>query len=218
MSYLFDPYNWDLSDPASIPNLLLRHIGITAISVLLGLVIAFPIALVVVRRRALYAPVITVADVVYTLPSLAVVALLIPLTGLGATTIIIPLIAYTQVVLIRNIVAAIDAVDPTLVEVGRAMGMDRRQIQVKVILPLALPVIIAGVRVATVTTIGIATVGGLIGAHDLGDLIFGGISLLPQTGEIVAGAVTITLLAIVADVALLGAQRYLGRGRGSLAL
>ena len=63
MSYLFDPYNWDLSDPASIPNLLLRHIGITAISVLLGLVIAFPIALVVVRRRALYAPVITVADV-----------------------------------------------------------------------------------------------------------------------------------------------------------
>src|SRR5690242_21074860 len=119
MKFLLDPTNWDTSIPNSIPNLFLAHLSLTLISVAIGLLIAFPIALLVARFRPLYAPVTTFASVLYTIPSIAAMVLLIPVTGLEATTVIIPLVAYTQIVLIRNIVAAIRAVDPALVEVGR---------------------------------------------------------------------------------------------------
>src|SRR5579862_6311542 len=175
MSYLLDPYSWDLTDPGSIPNLLFAHLYITAVSLGIALLIALPLSFLLARYRKLYLPIITTAGIIYTLPSLAVVAILVPFTGLNATTIIIPLIAYAQLVLIRNIVTAITGVDPALIEVGRAMGMSNLQVQLRVVLPLALPVIIAGVRVAAVTTIGIATVGALVGAYDLGSLIFNGI-------------------------------------------
>jgi osmoprotectant transport system permease protein len=216
MRYLLDPYNWDITDPNSIPNLVLQHLYITGISVALGLLIAVPIALLVARYRRFYAPVIILASIIYTLPSLAVVALLIPVPGLGlsANTVIVPLIAYTQVVLIRNIVVAIDAVDPTLLDVGRAMGMSSAQVQLRVVFPLALPIIVAGLRVVTVTTIGIATVGGLVGGGGLGTLIFGGISYLPNTDQLVAGAILVTILAITADLVLLAVQRFLSRGQG----
>jgi osmoprotectant transport system permease protein len=213
MGYLLNPFNYDLSDPSSIPNLVLEHIYIVAVSLVLGLLIAVPVALLVARFRRLYTPTITVASIIYTLPSLVVVALLLRVTGLTATTVIIPLAAYTQVVLIRNIVAAIDAVDPALVEVGRAMGMNARQVQVRVVFPLALPIIVAGLRIVTVTNIGIATVGGLVAAGGLGSLIYGGITYLPNTDQIVAGAVLVALLAVVADLLLLGLQRLLSRGR-----
>src|SRR5215468_9863884 len=172
MSYIFNGYNWDLSDPQSIPNLFLAHLSITVISVVLGVIIAFPIALLLMRFKRLYLPVVTTAGIIYTLPSIALFVLLIPLTGLEAPTIIIPLVAYTQIVLIRNIIAAIHAVDPGLVDVGRAMGMNGFQVQTRVVLPLALPVIVAGLRVATVTTIGIATLSFAIGVPTLGLIIF----------------------------------------------
>lgn len=217
MSYLLDPYNWDITDPNSIPSLLLQHLYITGVSLLLGLVIAVPIALLIARHRRLYGPTITAASIVYTLPSLAVVGVLVGVRGFGlsANTVIAPLVAYTQVVLIRNIIAAIDAVDPALIEVGRAMGMSARQVQLRVVFPLALPIVIAGVRVATVTNIGIATVGGLVGAGGLGVLIFGGITYLPNTDQIAAGAILVTLLAVATDLLLLGLQRVLSRGQGA---
>jgi osmoprotectant transport system permease protein len=212
--YLLDPANWDLSASGSIPNLLVQHLYITGVSLLIGLAIAVPIALLVARYRKLYLPTITAAGIIYTLPSLAVVGLLVPFTGLRPATIIIPLVAYAQVVLIRNIVAAVEAVDPTLVEVGRAMGMSSRQVQLRVVLPLALPVIVAGIRVTTVTTIGIASIGSLVGADNLGNLIFEGISLEPSgTDEIIAGAILIGALAIAADLLLLAVQAALSRGR-----
>jgi osmoprotectant transport system permease protein len=212
VSYLLDPANWDITDYQSIPNLLLDHLYITGVSLAIALAIALPLALLISRYRWLYLPIITAAGVVYTLPSLAVVAILVPFTGLSATTIIIPLIAYAQLVLIRNMVAAITGVDPALVEVGRAMGMNGWQLQVRVILPLALPVIIAGVRVTAVTTIGIATIGALVGADNLGDLIFSGIAN-NFTAQIVAGAILVSALALVADLALLAVQALLSRGR-----
>jgi len=125
---------------------------------------------------------------------------------------VIPLVAYAQVVLIRNIVAAIRAVDPALVEVGRAMGMSTYQLQSRVVLPLALPVIIAGLRVATVTTIGIATLAPLVGTEDLGTMIFQGFNF-SYKDEVIAGVILVSLLAIVADLLLLAAQSWLGRGR-----
>jgi osmoprotectant transport system permease protein len=212
VSYIFDGSNWDLTDPTSIPNLFLQHLSITFISMAIGLLIAFPIAFLVVRYTRWQLPTITTAGILYTLPSLAVMAALIPVTGLAPATVIIPLVAYTQIVLIRNIVAALQAVDPALVEVGRAMGMTRRQTLLRVQLPLALPVIVAGIRIATVTTIGIATIGPLVGVETLGFLIFQGwnISNKPMVS---AGAILCAAFAIAADLLLLALQRVLSRGQ-----
>lgn len=211
MSYILDPSSWDITDPGSIPNLLFAHLSITGISLFLGLIIAFPIALLIARYQRLYLPVITAAGIIYTIPSLAFLAVLVPFTGLNAPTIIIPLVFYAQIVLIRNIVAAIRAVDPQLVEVGRAMGMNQAQVLLRVVLPLALPVIVAGIRIATVTTIGIATLAPLIGVQDLGTVIFRGLDFASVTLES-AGVILICTLAIGADLLLLALQTALSGG------
>jgi osmoprotectant transport system permease protein len=212
MSYILDGTNWDLSDPGSISNLLIAQLALTAVGLLIGLAIAFPMALLISRYQRLYLPVITAAGIVYTIPSLALFAILVPFTHLTPTTVIIPLVLYAQIVLIRNIVAAIRAVDPALVDVGRAMGMNSFQLQARVILPLALPVIIAGIRVATVTTIGIATFAPLVGVADLGTIIFQGFNFSSQNLT-AAGVILVSALAIGADLLLLGVQALLSRGR-----
>ncbi len=205
-------YIWDISRPESIPNLLLNHIAIVAWSMLFALLIAFPLALIVVRYERLYLPVISIAGVLYTIPSIALLALLVPTIGLNQTTVIIALVVYAQIVLIRNFVAAIRAVDPALLEVGRAMGMNETQLLWRVTLPLALPVIFAGLRVATVTSIGIATIAPVVSVPDLGSLIFEGFEPF-YPAQILAGALLSTLLAIIADLLLLSVQRALSRGR-----
>lgn len=212
MQYILNGYNWDLSDPSSIPNLLFQHLIITVESIAIALVIAVPIALLAARYTRIYVPAVTTASILYTLPSLAFMALLIPWFGLNPPTVIIPLVLYAQVVLIRNIVAAVRAVDPGLVEVGRAMGMNGWQLQSRVVLPLALPIIVAGLRVATVTTIGIAAIAPLFGVPNLGTLIFQGFNF-SYKDQVLAGVILVSLLAIFADLLLLGLQRWLGRGR-----
>ena len=216
MDFLLHPANWDLTDPGSIPYLFLDHLYITGLTLLIGLLIAFPIAFLLVRYTRLNLPVQTAASILYTIPSFAFLAYMIRITGFTLATILVPLIAYAQVVLIRNIVAAIRAVDPTLVEVGRAMGMNGVQLQRRVVLPLSLPIIVAGIRVVAVTTIGIATLGPYVGTPNLGTLIYDGINFA-RNDEIVAGAILITALAITVDLLLLGAQRLLNRG-GQVAL
>ena len=212
MDYILQSEHWALSDPTSISSLILDHLTITAITMLIGLVIAFPIGLAAARHMRIYLPVITLAGVLYTIPSLAFMAILIPFTGLTRTTVILPMVLYAQVVLIRNIVAAIQSIDALLIEVGRAMGMNSLQLQREIILPLALPVIVAGIRVATVTTIGIATIAPLFGVQDLGYLIFQGFNT-SYNDQVVAGVIIVSLLAIVIDLLLLGVQRLLSRGR-----
>src|SRR5579884_4093884 len=171
LRYIFDGSNWDLSDSHSISTLLLAHLYQTGLTLLISLAIAVPLSLLIVRYTQLDLPVQTVAGVAYTIPSFAFLAVMISITGLNLPTLIIPLVAYAQIVLIRNIVAGIRAVDPSLIEVGQAMGMNRSQLQLRVVLPLALPVVVAGVRVATVTTIGIATIAPWVGVEDIGTLI-----------------------------------------------
>lgn len=217
MDYIFDSRHWELSRETSIPNLIVDHLTITGISMILALLVAFPIALLAARYAKLFFPAITVAGLIYTIPSLAFMALLIPLTGLSRSTVIIPLVLYAQVVLIRNIVAALHGVDPTLIEIGRAMGMTGKQVLLRVTLPLALPVIVAGVRVATVTTIGIATIAPLFGTQDLGYLIFQGFNT-SYDDQVLAGVILVSVLAIVADLALLVIQRLLSRGRSADAI
>jgi len=217
MSYLFNPANYDLSDPTSIPNLLIQHLTIVGIAMLISILIAIPLGILAARYKWLYPPVISIAGVMYTIPALALIAFLVPVTGLTIGTIIIPLILYAQIALIRNTAAAINGIDPLLIEVGRAMGMNGRQLLQRVTLPMALPVTIAGVRVAMVTTIGIASLASLAGTDSLGTLIFQGISNL-QSDQVIAGAILISLLAIVADLLLLALQVGLNRGRSALSV
>jgi osmoprotectant transport system permease protein len=217
MRYLLSPSSYDLSDPSSIPNLLLQHLTIVAISMFISLVIAFPLALLIVRYRRLRLPVITLMGLLYTIPGLALIGVLVTITQLSLATVVIPLVLYAQLVLVRNIVAALSSIDPLLIEVGRAVGMSRPQILLRVTLPLAMPVIIAGIRVATVTTIGIASLASLVDQGGLGDLIFKSIPL-GDYDTILAGAILLALFALVADTLLLLVQRAIDRGRTAVAL
>ena len=217
MNYLLNPLHYDLSDQSSIPSLLLQHLKIVGISMLISLIIALPLGLLVARYSRLYLPVITTTGLLYTIPGLALLAFLVPVTGLSIATIIIPLVLYTQLVLVRNTAAAVNGINPLLPDVGRAMGMNGQQMLLRVTLPLALPVIIAGVRVATVTTIGIASLASLVGQGGLGDLIFTGIQN-QNYDQVVAGAIVIALLAIFFDLALLGLQIALNRGRSAISV
>jgi osmoprotectant transport system permease protein len=212
VDYILQSEHWALSDPTSITSLIIDHLSLTLITMVIGFIIAFPLGLIAARCVRVYLPIITLAGVLYTIPSLAFMAILIPFTGLTRTTVVLPMVLYAQVVLIRNIVAAIQSVDPLLIEAGRAMGMNGWQVQREVILPLALPVIVAGIRVATVTTIGIATIAPLFGVQDLGYLIFQGFNT-SYNDQVVAGVIIVSLLAIVVDFLLLGVQRILSRGR-----
>jgi osmoprotectant transport system permease protein len=217
MNYLLDPFNYDLSDPGSIPNLLLKHMAIVAISMLISLVIAIPLGILVARYKRIAGPIITTAGLLYTIPGLALMGFLVLVTGLNPPTIIIPLVLYAQLVLVRNTAAGINAIDPLLLEVGQAMGMNRWQRLVRVTLPLALPVIVAGIRVAMVTSIGIASLSTLVGVSSLGDLIFIGLTNL-QNNQVLAGAILISLLAVVSDLLLLIVQIALNRGRSAISV
>ena len=217
MHYILQPYNYDLTDPESIPNLFLKHLSFVGTTMLISLIIAIPVGILLARYRRLYLPVVSISGLLYTIPSIAAFALLIPFTGLSAATAIIPLVIYNQLVLIRNTVTAINGIDPLLIEVGRAMGMKPLQVLFRVTLPLALPVIVAGIRIATVTTVGIAALAALVGQSDLGDLIFQNI-VSGDLDAVVGGAILIAFLAIVADLLLLTLQIALNRGRGAVSV
>ena len=217
MHYILQPYNYDLTDPESIPNLFLKHLSFVGITMLISLIIAIPVGILLARYRRLYLPVVSISGLLYTIPSIAAFALLIPFTGLSPATAIIPLVIYNQLVLIRNTVTAINGIDPLLIEVGRAMGMKPQEILFRVTLPLALPVIVAGIRIATVTTVGIAALAALVGQSDLGDLIFQNI-VSGDLDAVVGGAILIAFLAIVADLLLLTLQIALNRGRGAVSV
>lgn len=217
MRYIFQPYNYDLSDPNSIPNLFLQHLNLVGITMLISLIIAIPLGILVVRYRSLYLPIITISGLLYTIPSIAAFAILIAFTGLSPATAIIPLVLYNQLVLIRNTAAALNGIDPVFIEVGRAMGMKSEQVLFRVTLPLALPVIVAGIRIATVTTVGIAALAALVGQGGLGSLIFQNIAN-GDTDAVVAGAILTALFALVADLLLLSLQVVLNRGRSAVSV
>lgn len=214
MRFLLNPASYALGDPSSVSNLLVQHLVIVGIAMGISIAIALPLGVLVARYRPLYLPVVGVAGLLYTIPGLALLAVLVPITGLGTTTIVVPLVLYAQLVLIRNTAAAIQSIDPLLLEVGRAMGMNRGQLLRRVVTPLALPVVIAGVRVATVTTIGIASLASLVGAGGLGDLIFSSIQNA-NYDEVFAGGVVVGAVAVLADLVLLAVETAAGRWRSA---
>ena len=186
---------------------VVEHLWLTFLAVAFGLAISVPLGILSHRRRRLYAPVTWVAGILYTIPSLALFALLVPFTGLSTLTAEIGLVSYTLLILIRNIVSGLAAVPEDVKEAARGMGLTDRQILWRVELPLALPVVVAGIRIATVTTIGLVTVTALIGKGGLGALMLGGFrNLFPDIAMVVGVGLSV-LLAVLVDGVLLGVQR-----------
>jgi osmoprotectant transport system permease protein len=179
-----------------------EHVLLTVASVVLALLVAFPLAMLVRRYRVLLGPALSVAGVLYTIPSLALISLLWPVFGLSPLTVIVALAVYALLVVLRNTVVGLDAVDPDVVDAARGMGMDRRGILWRVEVPLALPAILAGVRIATVSTVGLVTIGALVGYGGFGSLILSGFQQNFWHAQILTATVACVLLAVLFEVAL----------------
>lgn len=201
-------WSWIGDHTDVIASRLLEHVRLTAIAVSLGFAISLALSLLVVRWRRLYGLVASVAGILYTIPSLALFGVLVTITGGTITTAEIALVGYTLLILIRNIVAGLDGVPRDVREAAIGMGFSPRQVLFKVDFPLALPVIVAGLRVATVTTIGLVTIAATIDVDNLGTFITEGLRKFFMT-EVLLGAVLAIALAVVADLALLGVQRVI---------
>ncbi|HKB17781.1 MAG TPA: ABC transporter permease [Candidatus Dormibacteraeota bacterium] len=205
-----DPWiNWTwLSTHVGVfAGALLQHITLTLIAIGVGLVISLPMGIVAHRWRVLRNPVLTLFGIFYTIPSIALFAILIPYTGLSTLTAEIGLVGYAVLILTRNVVVGLEAVPKDVLDAADGMGYRPLARLLRVELPLALPAIFAGVRIATVTTIGLVTITAVIGLGGLGQLILQGLVESFHTPLVVATLLSI-VLALVADLALAGTQRF----------
>jgi osmoprotectant transport system permease protein len=184
----------------------IQHIGLTFISLFIAVAIGLPLGIFISRRKQFSGPVLGVAGVLQTIPSIALLGFMIPVLGIGPKPAIAALLLYALLPIIRNTFTGITGVDPAVKEAATAMGMSKWQVLFKVELPLAMPVIFAGIRTATVITVGVATLASYIAAGGLGEFIFGGISL-NNTNMILAGAIPAALLAILFDFLLSRLQK-----------
>jgi osmoprotectant transport system permease protein len=194
---------------AEVLHLVGQHLYLVTVSTGLAIVIGVPVGVLLTRRPAWRTPVLGVANVLQTIPSLALFGFLIPLPfigGIGATTAIVALVVYALLPIVRNTYTGIAGVDPAVREAGRGMGMTDWQLLTQVELPLGGGVILAGVRVATVVSVGTATIAAAIGAGGLGVYIFRGVSVVDDT-LILAGALPAALMALAADGLLGLAER-----------
>jgi osmoprotectant transport system permease protein len=185
---------------------LVEHIELTLISVAIGFVIAFSLALVAHRRRWLIPPITQVTGILYTIPSVALFFLLLPLTGRGKVTAIIALVSYTLLIIFRNVITGLEGVPRDAKDAGRGMGLTEQQLLWRVELPLALPAIMAGLRIAVTTTVGLTALVFLAGAGGLGETIFADIQF--RSNVVVAGGLCV-LLAVVLDLLVLLIQKLM---------
>jgi osmoprotectant transport system permease protein len=193
-----------LQNRAEIFELTLEHLKLVGISTFLAVLIGIPLGILITRWPRLNKPVLASANIIQTIPSLALFGFLLPAPWIGARAdrlAILALALYALLPLIRNTYAGIQGVDHAIVEAGRGMGMTDRQLLFQVELPLALGVIIAGVRVATVISVGLATIAAAIGAGGLGEFIFRGLAMV-NNQVILAGAIPAAVMALLADVSL----------------
>jgi osmoprotectant transport system permease protein len=177
---------------------VLQHLGLTFLSLFLAILVGLPLGILIARRRKLSGPVLGIAGILQTIPSIALLGFMIPAFGIGATPAIVALLIYALLPIVRNTYTGITEVNPTVIEAAKAMGMNQKQLLFKVELPLAMPVIIAGIRTAAVINVGVATLASFVAAGGLGEFIFGGISL-NNTNMILAGAIPAALLAVLLD-------------------
>lgn len=176
---------------------LVEHLTISSISLLIALVIALPLGLFLSRRQDVATPVLVVLGIIYTIPSFALFAFLVPFTGIGAQPAIIALVLYSLVVLVRNTMVGFNGVDPAVKEAARGMGMSSSQVLWRVEVPLALPVIVAGARIATLATVALTSIAAWIGAGGLGQLLREGIN---SSSKLYAGVICVGAMAIGFDL------------------
>lgn len=186
----------------------IQHIWLTLIAVAIGFAISFVLAIIAVRRRGAYGPILGVTDILYTIPSIALFAALVSITGITLLTVEIPLVMYTLVIFVRNIASGFDSVPADVLEAANGMGYTNRQRLWRVEVPLAVPLIVAGLRLATVSTIGLVTVSSILGDT------FGGLGFFILEGyrrsfptELYFGAIPSILLAIAFDLLFTRVQR-----------
>lgn len=186
----------------------IQHVWLTMIAVSIGFAISFVLAIIAVRRRGTYGPILGITDILYTIPSLAIFAALVSITGITLLTVEIPLVMYTLVIFVRNIASGFDSVPVDVLEAANGMGYTNRQRLWRVEVPLAVPLIVAGLRLATVSTIGLVTVTSILGDT------FGGVGFFILEGyrhgfptELYFGAIPSIFLAIASDVLLTRVQR-----------
>ncbi|MGY4977097.1 ABC transporter permease [Streptomyces sp. 900105755] len=185
-----------------------QHLRLTAVSVLVALVIAVPLALLARRRRWSAGPVLGITTILYTIPSLAMFSLLLPLYGLSATLVVAGLVLYSLTLLVRNILAGLRAVPEETRQAARGLGYGPMRLLLTVELPLALPAAMAGLRIATVSAVSLVTVGAIVGFGGLGNLIYAGMNTYFKA-QVLTASVLCVLIAVAADLLLLGVQRLL---------
>jgi len=205
------PWTFMVTHRAEIWSATLDHVALVLIAMSIAIVIAVPLGMVIVQRPALRTFALGLASVFQTIPSLALFGFLIPVPfigGIGPRTAIVALVLYALLPILRNTYVGLTGLDPAVLEAAEAMGMTNTQILTRVRLPLALGIILAGIRTATVITIGVATIAAAIGAGGLGTFIFRGVAMVSDA-VILAGAIPAAMLAILADVFLALIERRL---------
>lgn len=200
-------FDWVMNNLDEIAQRLGEHVVMVVVSVVIGFMVSFALAIVARQVPRSYGLILAVTGTLYAIPSLALFVLLIPITGLSLTTGIVALVLYTLLILIRNIVTALEGVPPDVIEAANGMGFGPFQRFWRVELPIALPIIVAGVRIATVTTIGLVAVTTFIGLGGLGYLIINSGTRRFFPTSIYVGVLLCVLLAVLADLALLWLQR-----------
>ncbi|HYM49722.1 MAG TPA: ABC transporter permease [Candidatus Limnocylindrales bacterium] len=209
-------WDWVFRHIPVIGGALVQHVQLTAIAVGIGLLISLPLGFWAWRIPLARGPILSLTGILYTIPSLALFAILVPFTGLSTLTAEIGLVSYTLLILIRNVVVGLDGVPAEVREAATGMGYRPLARLIRIDFPLAVPAIIAGIRIATVTTIGLVTVTALIGLGGLGELILQGL-INDFKSPLLVGAVLSVALAVVADLSLSGLQRLAtpwSRGEG----
>jgi len=189
MTYLLNNLDYIL-------QLTFRHFQLAIIPVGIAFLIALPLGWLSFRFPRLYSFLIPLNNILYTVPRIAMMIFLIPFLGLNARSVMAALVIYSQIIFLRNIIAGFKSIDPSILEAARGMGMSRLQITTRIQLPIALPIILAGVRLASVITVAIATIGAKFGAGGLGVLLFEGIAQAGRMDKIWIGAIFVGLLAL----------------------
>lgn len=202
-------FDWVLDNLDAIGQRLGEHVVMVVVSVVIGFIISFGLAILARRWPGSYGPILAVTGTLYAIPSLALFVLLIPITGLTITTGIVALVLYTLLILVRNIVTGLEGVPSEVIEAANGMGYGRTERFLRVELPIALPIIVAGVRIATVTTVGLVAITTFIGLGGLGYLIINSGTRRFFPTSIYVGVILCVLLAVLADLILTLIERRL---------
>jgi osmoprotectant transport system permease protein len=196
-----------IANPNLVMVLLAQHLSVVAVAMVISIALALPAGVLIARHKRFSAWVLGALGVIYTIPSIALIILLIPVLGLGQQAVIAALVLYSQVILIRNLIAGLNGIPPAVLEAADGMGMNRLQRLIQVELPLSLPILLAGFRIAVVVSIAIATIGAKFGAGGLGVLLFEGIAQSGRYDKIWAGAISVSILALILNQMILALER-----------